>query len=223
MRTELFSKGTGGPLILWGTDLRGEKETEELAAKLDTMIPEQPYTLAAFAVEDWNDGFSPWKAETEGQIFGGKGSETLDLLKTEVLPYLEKNIPDVSGRYIAGYSLAGLFALWSVYETELFSGGISCSGSLWFPGWTVYAQNHKIPEKSRIYLSLGGKEKNSRSPVLSKIEENTRLQLELLKGKTADVAMEMNPGGHFADPVNRLAKGIAWMIGTDRAGSGFPV
>ena len=35
---------------------------------------------------------------------------------------------------IAGYSLAGLFALYALYKTDAFTRVASMSGSLWFPG-----------------------------------------------------------------------------------------
>lgn len=35
---------------------------------------------------------------------------------------------------IAGYSLAGLFALYALYKTDVFTRVASMSGSLWFPG-----------------------------------------------------------------------------------------
>jgi len=212
MKTKEFSKGKGGPLILWGTDLERDNGIEELVRQLDILMPEQAYTLAVFGVEDWNAEFSPWRAEVEGQAFEGKGPETLGWLKDEYIPSLKKKYPDASEMCIAGYSLAGLFALWAAYEIDLFCGCASCSGSLWFPGWTVYTEGHRVSENCAVYLSLGGKEKNNRSAVLATIEDNTKLQLELLKKCVKDVTLEMNPGGHFADPMGRIAKGIAWLV-----------
>lgn len=212
MKTKEFSKGKGGPLILWGTDLKRDNVIEELVRQLDILMPKQAYTLAAFGVEDWNAEFSPWRAEVEGQAFEGKGSETLGWLTDEYIPSLKKKYPDASEMCIAGYSLAGLFALWATYETDLFNGCACCSGSLWFPGWMKYVGKRKISENCNVYLSLGGKEKNSRSVILAAIEDNTRRQLELLKKCAKDAALEMNPGGHFADPVGRTAKGIVWLV-----------
>jgi len=76
----------------------------------------------------------------------------------------------------------------------------------------VYTEGHRVSENCAVYLSLGGKEKNSRSVILAAIEDNTRKQLELLKKCAKDAALEMNPGGHFADPVGRTAKGIVWLV-----------
>lgn len=64
--------------------------------------------------------------------------------------------------YLIGYSLAGLFALWTAYETDIFSAIASCSGSLWFEQWDEYVLHHQIKHESNIYLSLGGKEEKQR-------------------------------------------------------------
>lgn len=212
MKTLVYSKGAGGPLILWGTDLSRENEIEDLVKQMEPLIPDQSYTLAAFGAENWNADFSPWEAETAGQKFSGKGPDTLAWLKEDLLPTLKQEYPETTSTFLVGYSLAGLFALWAHYATDLFSGIACCSGSLWFPDWITYAQTHHIPSGSSVYLSLGGKEKCSKDPVLSTIEDNTRTTLELLKKDTAQIKLEMNPGGHFSDPIGRLAKGISWLL-----------
>mgnify|MGYP000314386427 CR=1 FL=1 len=75
------------------------------------------FLLLAFKTEDWNQELSPWKAPAVfgRQAFGGGAEDTL----REVLA----SVTDRTKRYyIGGYSLAGLFALWAAYRTELFSG-----------------------------------------------------------------------------------------------------
>ncbi|MDY2610537.1 MAG: alpha/beta hydrolase-fold protein [Oscillospiraceae bacterium] len=57
------------------------------------------------------------------------------LLTEKLIPAAEKEINEVPRwRGIAGYSLAGLFALYAIYQTDLFSRVGSMSGSLGFPG-----------------------------------------------------------------------------------------
>ena len=113
-------------------------------------------------------------------------------------------------RIIAGYSLAGLFGLYACTKTDLFDGCVSCSGSLWYPGFVQYLKESRVYARV-IYLSFGTKEKNSRNPVLSKIEERTELVVHFLK-QDHICTLEMNPGSHFHDPDGRLQKGITWMM-----------
>ncbi len=115
------------------------------------------------------------------------------------------------------YSLACLFALYSLYKSDLFAGAACCSGSLWLPGWEEYAKEHTLVNESIVYLSLGGKEEHSKNPVIATIGEKTRFQDKLLDNDSKVTAhkLEMNPGGHFSDPEGRLAKGIVWLLEYD--------
>ena len=85
----------------------------------------QPFRLIAVKVESWNDDLSPWCAPA---VFGHEdfGDGAAALLR-EMLPLCE----DADRRYIiGGYSMAGLFALWSAYRTDRFSGIAAASPSL---------------------------------------------------------------------------------------------
>lgn len=112
--------------------------------------------------------------------------------------------------YIAGYSMAGLFALYSLYKTDRFAGAASCSGSLWFPGFSEYVHEHEFASAtSKIYLSLGDREAKTKNPVMAMVEDNTRNIAELYSSQGCNMLFEMNQGGHFNDPELRTAKGIA--------------
>ena len=55
-------------------------------------------------------------------------------------------------RFLCGYSLAGLFALWAVYQTDFFAGTAAVSPSVWYPGWLGYAEEHRALTPA-VYLS----------------------------------------------------------------------
>ena len=112
------------------------------------------------------------------------------------------------------YSLAGLFALWTAYETDIFSAIASCSGSLWFEQWDEYVLHHQIKHKSNIYLSLGGKEEKTKNPVMARVGDRTRIQERILRNdpKVKQTTLEFNSGGHFADAQKRLAKAVKWLL-----------
>ena len=61
----------------------------------------------------------------------GGADNYLRLLILEIIPMAEEELNGVPcWRGIAGYSLAGLFALYAIYQTDLFSRVGSISGSL---------------------------------------------------------------------------------------------
>jgi predicted alpha/beta superfamily hydrolase len=192
----------------------GEGQTEQLAEQVLKMKPEAAFTLAAYEVSDWNRDFSPWKSIAGDRIFEGCAEQTADTLTRQIIPEVHRQIPDFTREYVIGYSLAGLFSLWIFFEKGIFQGAASCSGSLWFEGWKDYVRKARAPEGSCVYLSLGGKEEKTSDPVMSSIGNMTRWQAEQLKQDKNILAhkLEWNSGGHFADPVKRLAKGIVWLL-----------
>lgn len=169
--------------------------------------------LAAVSGIDWNRELSPWaapKAFRGGDDFGGGGPGFLSVLTGQIVPLVEARLRFASqARAIAGYSLAGLFALWSVFQTDAFDRAASVSGSLWFDGFLDYvAANAPSDGLRRVYLSLGDREKNTRNPRMAVVEERTRQAGELLRAKGIPVTFELNPGGHFQDVTTRIARGI---------------
>ena len=161
---------------------------------------------------DWERDFSPWPSEKvfrSGRSFRGGADAFIDSLKTEIIPAAERD-RKVTSRLFIGYSLAGLFGLYLGTKTEQFSGIASVSGSLWYPGFIDYLRNNPMHAEN-IYLSLGDQEHLSRSPVLQKVYDCTKQTEELLKPKQQTV-FEVNPGGHFTDPLRREMKAIDWLL-----------
>ena len=171
--------------------------------------------LAAISGVDWNRELSPWKAPRAfrgGEDFGGQGPALLDTLTQQIIPLTENHLgyaPEFRG--ITGYSLAGLFALWAIYQTNLFDRAASISGSLWFDGFLEFIK-HNAPKAKFVYLSLGDKEKLAKNPRLAAVEDCTRQAAELLGAHHILVAFEMNHGGHFQDIPARIARGISSLV-----------
>ena len=164
------------------------------------------FCLVAIKVDNWNSDLSPWEAPAVfgNESFGGKAAAALD----EVL----KHTGDPSKTsYIGGYSLAGLFAIWAAYQTDVFKGVAAASPSVWFPGFSDYMAERKLCANS-VYLSLGDKEEKTRNPVMATVGDNIRKAHELLKAQGVNTVLEWNPGNHFKDPDIRMAKGFEWVI-----------
>lgn len=178
---------------------------------------DKPFCLAVIPVEDWENELSPWAAPKVfkgGRDFGSGGDETLRALEDTIVPQVKQALgcPE-SPCYLAGYSLAGLLVVYGLYRTGCFAGGVSASGSLWFPGCLDYAASHQfLRQPQRVYFSLGDRESLTRNPVMAKVEENTQAVYESFLARGIDCVFERNPGNHFQDAEVRLAKGIAWIL-----------
>ena len=144
----------------------------------------------------------------------GGANDYLRLLTEEIIPTAEKEITGVpSWRGIAGYSLAGLFALYAIYQTDLFSRVGSMSGSLWFPGMKEYIFSHE-PKRwpDCMYFSLGNKESKTQNPVLRSVQQNTEEILAFYQNKGIDTVFQLNPGNHYNHAVKRTVEGIYWLL-----------
>lgn len=212
----IMQKGTAGPVILLGMYPHRPDEIEHMEECLEEQLSKKDFLLIAYQVKDWNRDFSPWEAPAVfGQeAFEGKRKETLSWLTEQCIPYIKQYYKTDSSYFLAGYSLAGLFSLWAMYESDLFSGAACCSGSLWFEGWEQYAEKRKIRSKGNIYLSLGGKEEKTKNKIIATVGERTRKQEQFLKQdpNVEQTILEWNSGGHFADSGKRLTKGISWLL-----------
>ena len=161
----------------------------------------------------WDHDMTPWycppTSENDTPCTGG-ADEYLHLLLTEIMPKARTMIqgkPRFTG--IAGYSLAGLFALYAMYQCDAFDRVASMSGSLWFPEIKEYVLSHelrKCPEK--LYLSLGDREAKTRNPYLKTVQENTEQIVSYYEQMGLHVTWELNPGNHFKDAALRSAKGV---------------
>ena len=135
----------------------------------------EDFRLIALRVSDWNKDLSPWEAPAvfgkEG--FGGCAAETLATI-TGICGESEVKY------CIGGYSLAGLFALWAAYRSNLFYGVAAASPSMWFPGFTELMREQKVKCRN-IYLSLGDREEKTRNPVMAEVGNRIREAQEILK------------------------------------------
>ena len=212
--------GSAERIYLWAYhDFSGD-EFDGLLSKLRKVPEAEDCVIAAFEISDWDAELSPWEAPQAfgTRPFAGKGPETLRWLLEGYLPYLKKRFPEAESFYTMGYSLAGLFALWALYETDQFAGCVCCSGSLWIDGWDAYAASHGLKRESYVYLSLGGKEEKTENPLMKRVGDRTREQERLLSEdpNAGGSILFWNRGGHFADASERLSRGILWMQGQKR-------
>lgn len=176
-----------------------------------------PFTLVAIGGLDWNRELSPWACDgtvRDAEPFGGQAAGFLDELLNQIIPQVESSLPcPPSWRGIAGYSLAGLFSLWSLWQTDAFDRAASASGSLWFPGFIDHAHEHAMAvTPDSVYLSLGKKETKTPNRMMRHVLDDTRAMEELLIECGISTTLELNPGNHFAQTDLRMARGIHWIL-----------
>jgi len=175
------------------------------------------FSLVAVSNLDWDHDMAPWDippiSENDTPCTGG-ADNYLRLLTEEIIPQAEKTVTGIpSWRGLAGYSLAGLFAVYAMYQTDLFSRIASMSGSLWFPNFKEYAMSHELKRAPEyLYFSLGDKECKTRNPYLKVVQSHTEELASFYKDQHINTEFQLNPGNHFAEAVKRSALGIKWLL-----------
>lgn len=165
---------------------------------------------------DWNGDMTPWPSLPVfggGASFTGNAERYINELEQLIIPQAERITGEPKVRIIAGYSLAGLFALYILYKSRLFKRAASISGSLWYPGFKEYAMNnHMIAQPERIYISLGNRESRSRNIQMKSVEENSIELEKYFKTLGIRTAFELNEGNHFQNAEQRIIKALEWII-----------
>ena len=175
------------------------------------------YTLVAISGLNWDHDMAPWDippiSKDDTPCTGG-ADDYLNLLINKIIPKAEREIPGtVLWQGLAGYSLAGLFAVYSLYHTGLFSRIASMSGSLWFPGIKEYIFSNEMKSiPKHIYFSIGDKECKTNNPYLKIVQKNTEEIEAFYRNKGIDTIFKLNPGNHYKNAVERTAAGIAWLL-----------
>lgn len=199
------------PIIVYNSFMGNGKEIFDACLKLKT----KEFILVTIENIDWDNEMTPYfnpPIFKNDQSYQGLGNEHLKLIEDKIIPEVRKRLLIKPKEYIlAGYSLAGLFSIFAIINTNYFTKFVSGSGSLWYPNFIEYFKNNLSKYPKKVYLSLGNTEKNGRD--MSKcVQDKTEELLYYLKNKGIDVIFELNEGGHFKNVYLRIAKGIKWIL-----------
>ena len=200
----------------WVIEPIGNWETEKIQnqyEEINKLNKGIDFCFLAVTIRNWNQDLSPWKEDAVfgNENFGDGAKNTLLFITEKLISGFSKHNPCKNRKiYLCGYSLAGLFALWSSYQTDLFYGIASASPSVWFHDWILYSETHDI-HTNYVYLSLGTKEEKTKNPVLSSVGDCIRKQEVILKSKV-NCTLDWNPGNHFVDSDIRMAKAVTWLL-----------
>ena len=185
------------------------------ARGLFASLPAPRPTLVCIEGVDWDRDLSPWAAKKVfrgGEDFSGGADAFLQALLTELIPAAETGLSP-AWRAVFGYSLAGLFSLWAMTQTDVFARCASVSGSLWFDGFVDYLSGHPLlgaPE--RVYLSLGDREEQAKNPRMQQVRAATEATKAVIEAQGVPCAFELNPGGHFQDVPARQRRAVLALL-----------
>lgn len=211
--TLLPGKNPGAPVLYLNTF---SEEEQKVGVELQkARLPD--FSLVTISNLHWSHDMVPWDAPPlfrQAEPCTGGADAYLQLLTEEFLPRIEHELPGVPcWRGLVGYSLAGLFAVYALYRTELFSRVASVSGSLWFPGIQEYIFSHEMKgTPDRLYFSVGDKEHKTRHPLLQKVEENTRAIQAYYQNQGICTVFQQNAGNHYQHAAQRTVAAIAWLL-----------
>lgn len=169
-----------------------------------------PLDLWSHVLAPWNtpEGYPQYVACTGG------AQEYLKLFVETIIPKVEAMLPPASWRGLAGYSLAGLFGIYALCETDhLFDRVESASGSLWYPDFYEWFLKHfplHLPQS--VFFSCGADEFETNNPYLSPVKPCTMHIEEWFAAHGVETTLEINPGNHYQDVLPRTAAGLAWIL-----------
>ena len=191
-----------------------QEDLEAVLTYLDESGHGEALLSCAVPVRDWNRELSPWEAPP---VFGNEGfGDGAQVFLETVLEAADALVTWKERKLIlAGYSLAGLFALWAAGRTDRFWGITAASPSVWFPDFDRYMQENPC-RAEHVYLSLGDREARTRNPVMARVADRIREEEARLKGQGIDCILEWNKGNHFQEPMKRTAKGVLWLLERNR-------
>lgn len=184
---------------------------------LRARCPDRDWSLVVVSGLDWDRDLVPWDgpplARGSAPCTGGAGAYLAELTG-QLLPRAEACLPaPPCWRGVAGYSLAGLFALYALYRVPCFTRMASVSGSLWFPGLGEYLAAHTPVTPPRcLYFSIGSREHRTRNPLLRPGRARTEAIAAQFAAAGIETVFELNPGNHFEQPDLRTARGLAWLL-----------
>lgn len=203
--------------VLYLNTFAGERE-QVLAELGKSRLPD--FSLVTISGLDWNHDMAPWDAAPvfkNGDPCTGGAEAYLQLLTGRILPAAEALLPGVPcWRGLAGYSLAGLFAVYALHNSPAFSRFASMSGSLWFPGFRDYVTSHPVCAwPDCLYFSLGDKEEKARHPLLQTVRENTEAIQAHYRALGIRTTFVLHPGNHAHQAAQRTVAGLAWLLGQE--------
>lgn len=174
------------------------------------------FQLVSISQLAWDEDLSPWPSEpvvSQEDHFTGEADAYCDWIRKKVLPIVRGELPESPYLIIAGYSMGGLFAVYAPYVTDMFARCVCASGSVWYPNFLEYAKRTPFIRKpDAVYFSIGNQESKSSNSYLRTTQDHMEQLAALYDSEGIHTIFELNPGNHYQNAPQRMAKGIAWTL-----------
>ncbi len=166
---------------------------------------------------NWFYDLTPWPAPTvyeSGPDFGGHASDHLVLISSKIIPAIEAEFGVPEYRGIMGYSLGGLFSVYSFYQTDLFSLCGCLSGSMWYDNFYDWMAEREPKAKSgSVYFSVGKQEQFTEYERMKITGQVMQKAVKLLNSDYYDCFFEYTDGDHFENIPDKVEKALLWLMG----------
>ena len=179
-----------------------------------------PLNFVLLNANNRTDDYTPWPLQASENMpmdFGGKAAEHLSFITTHVIPFCESEYGFASSaekRVIGGYSLGGLFSLYAAVNTDLFRTVLSCSSSLWYPGFLDYLKEHPFKAtRTKLYMSVGDQEGTTATNLTAEQTSNTMLLKNFYEPtfEPNDFKYILEEGNHGNDIPGRAWRAVEWV------------
>lgn len=196
--------------LIYLVDESNPEDYEQIYQKISN---EYQLCMISVSIHDWQGELSPWPAPA---IFGkhdfaGNAAKFLAELEGFWKWFKDEYNIESNQVYLCGYSLAGLFTLWTSTHTNTFQKIASVSPSVWFLNFVQYMQQNQV-HASEVYMSLGDKEANAKNKVMATVKACFDAVIQHLQKQDILLTYEYNPGNHFQDVELRMTKGIRQLL-----------
>lgn len=159
--------------------------------------------------------YTPWKQKairSGASDFGGKMEEYHHTLRTEILPTVQQEYHlDSSRLAYGGFSLGGLAAIMSLWQTNSFCELFSISGSFWYPGVVEFMEKNQIlNRKANVFLLNGEKEGEDHNNRLQNASGYAKQVHTILKTRL-NARCVMDEYAHHEQQIQRFGQIIEWL------------
>lgn len=209
------------PILYMLDGLEVEKIWDKIIEPLEEKVLKgemKPFIAVGIYAKERQNEYTPWKQEGIAPrfvAFGGNAKEYLAFLTEELMPYIEENYRvDKENIGLMGYSLGGLFAIYTAFTEATFTKIASVSGSSWYPNLTQFVQTSQLANKEvKLYMSSGENEGAGKTNILKDAALCTHAIMKSLEEKVKSpehFTTYFDQGGHHNYLVERYQRAIQW-------------
>jgi predicted alpha/beta superfamily hydrolase len=138
------------------------------------------YTPSEDAAFEANPGYAKLFGYPEGSLVTGGGPVFLDVIRKEIIPFVDKNYKTTKDRGISGHSFGGLFVGYCLLTApELFQRYGINSPSFWWNKKEMFGMEKEFSKRNqslpvKIFMSVGSLEGNAMTPVMTAFADSLK-------------------------------------------------